>query len=88
MLGCVALGGCAGSNIADHVPTAIGGLPEDAPKRPAEPAVYPAVHDRPPERGNAIMTAKEQKELEDELLAARDRLTGGSNRAAGGARNP
>src|SRR5262245_29341826 len=40
------LAGCSGSMIADHMPTIAGGLPDNAPQRPANPSAYPAVHDQ------------------------------------------
>lgn len=82
------LGGCSASTIADHIPTAVGGLPEDAPKRPAIQAAYPAVHDRPPVRGSATLTADEQRQLEADLAAARERVGAAAKPAAGSARNP
>ncbi len=78
----VILAGCAGSTIADNLPTAVGGLPADAPKRPAS-AEFPSVHDRPPPRSETALTAAEQKQLEDDLLAAAKRAA-----TAGGARKP
>ena len=70
-----ALVGCGsmGSMVADHVPTAAGGLPEGTPQRPTGQAVYPAVHDMPPPRSNTLLTDAEQKKLEDDLVAARNR---------------
>jgi len=85
--GGILLGACSASTIADHMPTAAGGLPEDAPKRPAIQAAYPPVHDRPPERPS-ILTAAEQKRLEDELAAARARVDAAANPPAGSARKP
>src|SRR6185295_6517669 len=85
--GGILLGACSASTIADHMPTAAGGLPEDAPKRPAIQAAYPPVHDRPPERPS-ILTAAEQKRLEDELAAARARVDAAVNPPAGSARKP
>jgi hypothetical protein len=73
--------GCA-SSIADRMPTAIGGLPENAPQRPQTPPAFPAVHDRPPQRSSTILSGSEQKRLEDELAAERGKA------AAGTARNP
>jgi len=71
------------------MPTAAGGLPEDAPKRPAVEAAYPPVHDRPPERaGGGMLTADEQKRLEDDLAAARARVDAAVNPPAGSARKP
>jgi hypothetical protein len=49
------------------------GLPAGAPERPAEPAGYPAVHDIPPPRNSVTLTSIEQQQMEDDLMAARDR---------------
>ena len=94
----VFLSGCSGSMIADHLPTAVGGLPEDAPARPAIQAAYPAVHNMPPARSSAPLDGAQQKQLEDDLVAARNRYGGNPDSAtasgttpdpkAGGARNP
>jgi hypothetical protein len=91
------LSGCS-AMIADHLPAAVGGLPEDAPARPAAPEPFPAVHSMPPARSTAPLSNVEQKQLEDDLVAARDRnganpdtpsATGtAANPKAGGARNP
>jgi hypothetical protein len=59
------------SGIGDHLPNALGGLPEGSPERPATPAAYPAVHDIPPNRGATVFTAAEKKRLQDELAATR-----------------
>jgi hypothetical protein len=69
---CALLAGCSGSLLADHLPTAVGGLPADAPVRPAETA-YPAVHNMPPSRTAAPLSDDQQKQLADELIAARNR---------------
>jgi hypothetical protein len=66
------LGGCSGSQIADHLPTAMGGLPEDAP-RPSTEQDYPAVHNMPPARSTATLTDEQRKRLQDDLEAARNR---------------
>jgi hypothetical protein len=91
--------GCSGSLIADHMPAAVGGLPVDAPARPASEGAYPAVHNMPPARSTAPLNNDQQKQLEDDLVAARNRYGGGSpdtppttgstaNPKAGSARNP
>ena len=49
------------------------GVPAATPARPSEQLRYPAVHDMPPQRTNALLTAAEQKNLEDELTEVRDR---------------
>jgi hypothetical protein len=91
------LSGCSGSLIADHLPTAVGGLPEEAPARPATEAPFPAVHNMPPARSTAPLNDAQQKQLEDDLVATRDRYgspdtpaaTGtAANPKAGSARNP
>jgi hypothetical protein len=92
------LSGCSASLVGDHLPTAAGGLPEATPQRPAQPAAYPAVHDLPPKRQDAVLTDDEQKKLEEDLIAARNRTAGAASGAsadananakpAGGARNP
>ena len=66
--------------VGDHMPTALGGLPEGAPQRATKPSAYPAVHDMPPPRGSTVLTDAEQKKLEDDLIAARTR-TGAAARA-------
>jgi len=73
------LTGC-GSIIADHLPTAAGGLPEDGPDRPTKQSSFPAVHDLPPPRASTVLTDAEQKKLEDDLIVARTR-TGAAARA-------
>lgn len=72
----VPLAGC-GSMIGDTLPAAVGGLPTDAPVRPATPTAYPAVHNMPPSRNSEPLSADQQKQLEDDLVAARNRY--GSN---------
>lgn len=68
LLSVPALGGCA-SSIAD---LPLVGTPADAPARPKEAGVYPAVHDLPPNRDEAAMAPAEQAKLQKELAAARD----------------
>ena len=65
----LALGGCS-TQIAD-IPAV--GLPADAPPRPKEVGSYLPVHDLPPERAEAVMKPDEQKRIQSELIAARDR---------------
>jgi hypothetical protein len=67
------LSGCA-SMIADHLPNAVGGLPENAPERAAVQPEFPAVHDMPPARNSVILTEAEKKKIKDELNATRDRI--------------
>src|SRR5262245_6116857 len=85
------LAGCATGTVADHVPAAVGGLPEGAPARPSSPYSYPAVHAMPPAREEKVLTAEEQKKVEDELVAARNRTAGSaapSGKPAAGASKP
>jgi hypothetical protein len=91
LAGALILAGCSASTVADHLPTAAGGLPDGAPQRPAKPAAYPAVHDMPPARDNAVLSDEEQKKLEADLAAARNRLgaqSGAAGKPAASARNP
>lgn len=74
----LAVGGCS-TSIAD-LPGV--GVPTDAPARPKEAGTYLPVHDLPPDRDEAAMKPAEQKKIEAELIAARDRQAGPS-----GARN-
>jgi len=71
----VAIAGCAGATVADHVPTAIGGLPDAAPPRPGAPSAYPAVNEMPSPRDDKVLTSEEQYKIEDELIAARNRVS-------------
>jgi len=71
LIGAAMLSGC--SSVVDHIPTAVGGLPEGLPARPAEPPPYPAVHDMPPPRGSTPLSDAEKKLLKDDLAATRDR---------------
>jgi hypothetical protein len=77
------LTGCsAGSTVADHLPTALGGLPEGSPQRPTTSSAYPAVHDLPPARPTTVLTDAEQTKLESDLVAARNRATEAAKSAA------
>jgi hypothetical protein len=67
--GMTLLSGCA-STIGDYTPSALGGLPADAPQRPATQSAFPAVNDLPPPRTDRVLSAEEQKKLEDDLIAA------------------
>src|SRR5262245_14180496 len=68
----LAVSGCT-TYIADNLPTAVGGLPEHTPARPATPAEFPAVHDRPEPRTQGLLSEDERKKLKDDLTATRDR---------------
>ena len=91
LAGSMILAGCSASTVADHTPTALGGLPEGVPQRPTKPPAYPAVHDMPPARDSAVLSDAEQTKLEADLAKARDRLgaqSGPADKPAGGAPNP
>jgi hypothetical protein len=67
----IGLGGC--SSTLSSLPTQLGGMPADTPQPTAAPVAYPAVHDMPPRRQNAVLTEAEQKAAEAELAALRAR---------------
>jgi hypothetical protein len=66
------LAGCSSGAVIDHLPSDMG-LPAGAPARPADPYLYPAVHDMPPPRATSPMSEEEQLKAEQELAAVRDR---------------
>ncbi len=69
----LALGGCSSaSQVFEKMPQSMGGLSADAPKAPATPYAYPAVHDMPAAREVKPLTDDEQLKLEKELLNTRD----------------
>src|SRR5262249_13556510 len=85
----VILAGCsAGSTVADHLPTALGGLPDGTPQRPDTSRAYPAVHDMPPPpaippaRATPVLTDGKTKKLESDLVAARNRAAEAAAKAA------
>ena len=85
----VILAGCsAGSTVADHLPTALGGLPDGTPQRPGTSGAYPAVHDMPPPRATTVLTDAETKKLESDLVAARNRAAEAAAKAAADADKP
>jgi hypothetical protein len=67
------------------IPTAVGGLPQDAPERPTAAPAYPAVHDMPPPRNSAVLTEEEKKRVEAELAVMRAQQ---AKRAQSSAANP
>ncbi len=77
LAGACALAGCS-SMIADNLPAAAGGLPEGAPARATTQPAYPLVHEMPPTRTAAPLNEAEQKQLEADLIAARERAEGGN----------
>jgi outer membrane murein-binding lipoprotein Lpp len=72
-LAALMLAGCSGSMVADHMPAAVGGLPAGAPERPAVEQAYPAVHSTPPQRTTTTLSEAQQKALESDLVAVRNR---------------
>jgi hypothetical protein len=86
LIGGMSLAGCAAATIGDHLPSAAGGLPQNAPPRPSTSGDYPAVHDMPPPRSTTPLSEEEQQKLEDDLIAARKRV-GGKGKPAGTTRN-
>lgn len=80
-----AASGCAsqpGSNLGDSISPALGGLPANAPARPVEAGVYPAVHDMPPPRADAVLDDDQQAKLQNDLLALRARQSAEAGAAA------
>lgn len=67
----VLVSGCSTAQI-DAIPQAVGGLPEGVPARRAEALAFPAVHDMPPPRP-PVLDAEQQKKLEADLIAIRNR---------------
>ena len=78
----LAVGGCS-TPIAD-LPAV--GLPADAPPRPKEAGSYLPVHDLPPDRAESAMKPDEQKRIQSELIAARDRQASSGTAPAAPAR--
>jgi hypothetical protein len=68
--------GCGSGPLIDSMPAQMGGLPVDAPQRPASPYTFPAVHDMPPPRATDPLTDEQQFKLERELQTVRDRQEG------------
>ena len=74
----LAVSGCS-TQVADMP---LVGVPSDAPPRPKEAGTYLPVHDLPPSRDEAAMNLAEQKRIQSELIAARDRQASSSTPAA------
>lgn len=66
----VALSAC--SSTFDVLPEKMGGLPADAPARPAERKAFPNVYEVRPTREAAPLTTEEQKKLETDLTNLRE----------------
>src|SRR5262249_21571945 len=88
LAGATLLVACASDRVVDHLPTAVGGLPEGTPARPETPGGYPAVNNASPPRETTVLTSEEQKKLEDELVPARARTAGATAKPGGSARKP
>src|SRR5262249_10334440 len=87
--GAVVLAGCsAGSMVADHLPNAVGGLPEGTPQRPTTSTPCPGVPDVPPPRATRVLTDAETKRLESDLVAARNRAAEAAAKSTGDADKP
>lgn len=67
------LGGCS-MPLADMP---VIGLPANTPARPANPGEFPAVHDIPAPRPEAVLTPEQQEKIEKDLVAARNRQATG-----------
>jgi hypothetical protein len=63
----------------DLLPEALGGLPANAPHRPATPYATPNVYEVRPTRPVKPLTQDEQKKLEAELTALRERQKNRAN---------
>jgi len=66
----LALAGC--SSAVDMLPEKLGGLPSDAPQRPATTLATPNVYEVRPTREARPLSDAEQKKLESDLLALRE----------------
>jgi hypothetical protein len=66
------LAGCT-SNLGQHLPESMGGLPAGAPAQSATSYTYPAVHDMPPDRPVKPLSDAEQTRIENELRSAKER---------------
>jgi hypothetical protein len=75
LLAIAAISGCSTAQI-DSIPKDFGGLPDSAPKRAENPPAYPAVHDMPAPRTATILDQEQQKRMESDLVAARNRQPG------------
>lgn len=68
----VSLCACSGGATLSQLPEKMGGLPENAPHRPAETMPFPNVYEPRPTRDSKPLTDEEQKKLESELSNLRD----------------
>jgi hypothetical protein len=67
-----ALGLSACSTMGDTLPEAAGGLPANAPARPADPLPTPNVYEVRPTRAAAPLDTAGQKKLESDLTSLRE----------------
>jgi len=65
------LAACSSTQITDMIPTAAGGLPENAPARPAAAPEYPAVNAMPQRREALPLTDDEIKRTQAEMTTLR-----------------
>jgi hypothetical protein len=65
------LAACSSTQMTDMIPTAAGGLPENAPARPATAPEYPAVSSMPQRREALPLTDDEIKRNKDEMTTLR-----------------
>lgn len=75
LLAAATVSGCSTSQI-DSIPKQLGGLPDSAPKRAENPPAFPAVHDMPPPRTATLLDVEQQKRMEADLVATRNRQPG------------
>lgn len=80
LIAAAALGACSASMI-DSLPTEVGGLPANTPKRPGTVAPYPSVNDVRG-RSDTPLTSQQQFELEEELNNLRARQNDLQNKDA------
>jgi hypothetical protein len=66
----LAVSGCAST--FDVLPEKMGGLPANAPARPAEPLAFPNVYEPRPVRDAKPLNDAEQKKLESDLVTVRE----------------
>lgn len=64
------LAGCSSGSVIDQIPTELGGLPSNAPQRPASQPPYPGINEAG-SRPNPALTPVEQLRLENDLSAVR-----------------
>jgi hypothetical protein len=83
LLSVALLGGC-GNFLADHTPQVLGGMPSDAPPRPADAPAYPSLGATPPQRETTPLSYDQQQTLENDLIAVRNRTCAAGPTPTGG----